>query len=117
MLVCYPEGYRTGEAALLPWSTVAPPAHLPPNVDQPTKGTNTMPQQLPMFDDLHFWSSEDLAEYNRQCLGDINQLTAAYDADLIHPEEMAQYAEALDTLRAERAAVNSELAYRALVMQ
>jgi hypothetical protein len=70
--------------------------------------------QLPMFEDLRYWTSEDLAQYAVQCQGDLNRLTVMYKAELIPAAEMKKYFHAIESLKVELQAVHNELAYRAL---
>ena len=71
--------------------------------------------QLPMFNDLRFWSERDLQEYADQCLADLKELESLYDDGLIESENVDRVIDAMDTLRAEIQAVKTETAFRSLL--
>jgi len=71
--------------------------------------------QLPMFDDLRFWSLADLEGYMRQCSDDIRAIRINIKLGVGGPSEFGECTSAITMLEREIAAVKGELAYRSIL--
>lgn len=101
-------------AAVLPKPPDAQGIPVPPARRRHIRQGSEMDIQLNLFEDLQFWTDNDLFDYQKQCYADLNNITVMHEAGLIDPGQEKEYERATQTLRDELHAIKSVLAVRML---